>query len=122
MAYETGRDTGIFESVIYFAEKPSVGQRIYLHIGDSVTAQYTDKTISGESKAKISDKLVVKGFSKENDGANFRVDDPDFVRQNLRTGETLGNTFVVYIVEGLGAGLIVLFIIIYAIKKKRRQK
>ena len=119
-AYETGKDTGIFESVIYFAEKPSIGQRIYVQIGDSVTAEYTDETISDADKMQISDTLIIKGFSREND-ANFRVDDPDFVRQNFQTGETIPNLFVVQIIEGLGAGLIVLFIVVYAIKKRGQK-
>ena len=44
-AYETGKNTGIFESVIYFAQKPSVGQRISVNVGDEVTARYTDQTV-----------------------------------------------------------------------------
>ena len=52
---------------------------------------------------------------------NIRVDDPDFERQSLQTGETLHNPLVVIIIESLGAGLIILFIVIYAIKKRRKK-
>ena len=115
-AYETGKDTGIFESVIYFAEKPSIGQRINVHIGDLVTAQYIDFTIPDAEKAHVSDTLVVKGFSRENDS---RVDDPDFARQELFREETIPNGFGLQIFQSIGAGLIILFIAVYAIKRKR---
>lgn len=52
---------------------------------------------------------------------NIRVDDPSLKPQDFRTGETLSNTFVPIIIEGLGAGLIILFIVIYAIKKRRKK-
>ena len=52
---------------------------------------------------------------------NIRVEDPDFGPQDFRTGETLSNTFVPIIIEGLGAGLIILFIVVYAIKKRRNK-
>lgn len=119
-AYETGKDTGIFESVIYFAEKPSIGQRINVDVGDLVTAQYTDFTVSDADKAQVSDTLVVKGFSREND-SNFRVDDPNFARQDLFRGETIPNDFVLQMFQSIGAGLIVLFIVVYAIKKRKRN-
>ena len=68
----------------------------------------------------------------------FRVDDPTFTKQHLLTGkpiidpnpadfrglqtsETLSNPEVAIILESLGAILIVLFIIIYAIKKKMKK-
>ena len=65
--------------------------------------------------------MVVKGFERQNDG-NFHVDDPDFARQHLQTGRTIPNAFVTHIVEGLGAGLIILFIIVFAIKKRSKKK
>ena len=49
---------------------------------------------------------------------NIRVEDPSLVPQNFRTGETLSNSWVVVGIEKLGAVLIVLFIVIYAIKKR----
>jgi hypothetical protein len=51
---------------------------------------------------------------------NIRVEDESFKRQDLRTGETFtieGNLAAI-IIEGLGPILIVLFIIIYAVKKR----
>jgi hypothetical protein len=54
---------------------------------------------------------------------NIRVEDPTFERQNLQTGETftIQGTFTAIIIEGLGAILIVSFIVIYAIKKRRKN-
>ena len=49
---------------------------------------------------------------------NIRVEDASLVPQNFRTGETLSNSWVVVGIEKLGALLIVLFIVIYAIKKR----
>ena len=53
----------------------------------------------------------------------LRVDDPLFVRQSLQTGETISGfgTFVSIFVGSLGSILIVLFIVIYAVKKRMRQ-
>ena len=51
---------------------------------------------------------------------NLRVEDESFERKNLLTGETFtieGNLTAI-IIEGLGPFLIVLFIIIYAVKKR----
>ena len=52
---------------------------------------------------------------------NIRVEDPEFGAQDFRTGETLSNPIVPIIIEGLGAGLIILFIVIYAVKKRRKK-
>jgi hypothetical protein len=51
---------------------------------------------------------------------NIRVEDPNFTPQDFLTGETLSNTWVAMLIEGLGAALIVLFIVIYAIKRKAK--
>ena len=58
----------------------------------------------------------------ETQDSNIRVEDSTFFRQNLQTGETISNPSVVIIIESLGVGLIFLFIIIYAIKKRRRKQ
>ena len=68
--------------------------------------------------------LVVLSFgaSVHAQNENIRVDDPTFERQSLQTGETItsqGN-FTIIIIQSLGAILIVLFIIIYAVKKRIR--
>ncbi|MCV0392708.1 MAG: hypothetical protein K5790_05365 [Nitrosopumilus sp.] len=41
--------------------------------------------------------------------------------RDLQTGETISNPEVVMMIQSLGAGLIILFIVIYAIKKKKRK-
>ena len=48
---------------------------------------------------------------------NVRADDSPRPK-DFQTGETLSNPLVVVIIQSLGAILIVLFIVIYAIKKK----
>jgi hypothetical protein len=69
--------------------------------------------------------LLPLGVSVYAQNENIRVDDPTFDRQSLQTGETItsqGN-FTIIIIQALGAILIVLFIIIYAVKKRiRREK
>lgn len=51
---------------------------------------------------------------------NIRVDDPSFMRENLQTGEAMNDQSVltVTLIDTLGPILIVLFIVIYAIKKR----
>ena len=53
----------------------------------------------------------------------IRVEDDSFNRQSLQTGETLTlqGTLTSLILEGLGVILIVSFIIVYAIKKRRSK-
>ena len=46
-------------------------------------------------------------------------DSSDF--RGLQTGETISNPEVAIILESFGAGLIVLFIVIYAIKRRRKK-
>ena len=50
---------------------------------------------------------------------NMRVDDLSFLRESLQTGETITpeGQLVAIIIEGLGTILIIVFIVIYAIKK-----
>ena len=57
------------------------------------------------------------------DLGNFRVDDPLFVRQSLQTGETISptGTFTSMLVGSLGPILIVFFITIYAVKKRKKS-
>ena len=66
-AYETGKNTGIFESIVYFTQKSSVGQRISVNIGDEVTARYIDQTVNGTEKFETTDSVTVKGFERENE-------------------------------------------------------
>ena len=60
-------------------------------------------------------------ISAQAQNPNIRVDDPSFTPQDFRTGETLSNPWVAIVIESLGAVLIVLFIVIYAIKKKIKR-
>jgi len=49
----------------------------------------------------------------------LKVNEYNF-RENLQTGETISNPEVIVIIESLGAILIVFFIVLYAIKKRRK--
>lgn len=74
-----------------------------------------------EKKSICGPDTILKNNQCIVDDGLFRVDDPSFFRQSLQTGEAISHPEVILIVESLGAGLIVLFIIIYAIKKRRRK-
>lgn len=74
----------------------------------------TDEQVCGEGL------VIMNGICMPSD--TFRVNDPTFFRQNLQTGETISNPEIIIMIESLGAILIVLFIIIYAIIRKRRKK
>jgi hypothetical protein len=54
----------------------------------------------------------------------MRIDDESFNRQSLQTGETISasGTFTSIIIGSLGPILIVLFIVIYAVKKRTARK
>ena len=53
---------------------------------------------------------------------NIRVDDPSFERQSLQRGETftIQGQITAVIIDELGKILIVLFIIIFAVKKRAK--
>jgi len=55
---------------------------------------------------------------------NMRVDDPSFFRESMQTGETITpeGQLVAIIIEGIGTILIIVFIVIYAIKKRIRKE
>ena len=76
--------------------------------------EFTDEQVCGVGF------IIVDGICVPSD--NFRIDDPDFSRQNLQTGETISHPEVIMIIESLGAILIVSFIVIYTIKKRRKRK
>ena len=67
--------------------------------------------------------VLKDGLCTRNTGF-VRIDDPSFSRQSLQTGETLSEsgTFVSIFVGSLGPILIVLFIVIYAVKKRITKK
>ncbi len=54
----------------------------------------------------------------------IRIDNPSFSRQSLQTGETISptGTFTSIFVGSLGPILIVFFIVIYAVKKRKAKK
>lgn len=65
---------------------------------------------------------IVFGQSSDNDPHFFKIGDL-FYWQNLQTGETISpfGTFVSIFVDSLGPILIVLFIVIYAVKKRKKK-
>jgi len=54
---------------------------------------------------------------------NIPIDDPSFFRESMQTGETITpeGHLAAIIIEGLGTILIIVFIVIYAIKKRIRK-
>ena len=125
--YETSKDSGVFVSNIYFSSNLSSGQRLHTVEEDLVIASYEDHTLpkSYTDSLDILDSMIIRktmAYPDESQGF-LRVDDPLFVRQSLQTGETISEsgTFVSIFVGSLGSILIVLFIVIYAVKKRMRQ-
>ena len=129
--YETGVDTGIFESNIYFSEKSSTGQRLHTLEEDLAIASYEDHTLppphSSGKKLKILDSIIIrKTLANPDESQNpfMRIGDESFNRQSLQTGETISatGTFTSIIVGSLGPILIIFFIALYAVKKIRAKK
>ena len=125
--YETSKDSGVFVSNIYFSSNPSVGQRLHTLEEDLVIASYDDHTLpaSHADSLEILDSMIIRKTMANPDGNKsfFRADDPSFVRQSLQTGETLSESgiFVSIFVGSLGSILIVLFIVVYAVKKRMKK-
>ena len=128
--YETERDSGIFESTVYFSEDVSIGQRLRAYDGDKATATYEDHTLPPSS---IPDELEVVDIITiyhpvtnplENQNSFIRIEDETFSRQSLQTGETISESGALtsLIVGSFGPILIMFFIILYAIKKMRAKK
>jgi len=131
IVYETGKDSGVFVSNIYFSEKPSTGQRLHTLEEDLAIASYEDHTLpplhSSDEKLKILDSIIIRktlANSDERQNQFMRIDDESFNRQSLQTGETISTTgtFTAIFVGSLGPILIVLFIVIYAVKKRTAKK
>jgi len=101
------------EPYLISTEKPDYVAVLEITTPESRSDEFTDEQICGEGN------VMVNWICVPSD--NFRVDDPTFFRQNLQTGETISNPEVIIIIESLGAILIVSFIIIYAIKKRRKK-
>ena len=126
--YETGKDSGVFVSNIYFSSNPSIGQRLHALEGDLVIASYEDRTLPAsyaDDKIEILDSMIIrKILANPNENRDFfRVGDPLFARQSLQTGETISSTgtFASILTSSLGPILIVLFIVIYAVKKRMKK-
>jgi len=84
-------------------EKPD-----YIAILDVIKSpEFTDEQICGEENMLV-------------DGVCMPKPKPSDFR-DLQEGETISNPEVVIIIQSLGAGLIVLFIVIYAIKKRMKK-
>ena len=128
--YETEKNSGIFDSPVYFSEDVSAGQRLYVLEGDAVTATYEDRTLPSSytsNELEVSDTITIyypMTDSLENKNSFIRIDDETFSRQSLQTGETISEsgTLMAIIVGSLGPILIVFFIVIYAVKKRNAKK
>ena len=79
----------------------------------SFLAQSTLAEKSEQTKALCEDEYMLV------DGICVPKPKPSDFR-DLQTGETISNPEVIVIIQSLGAVLIVLFIVIYAIKKRRK--
>lgn len=128
--YETEKDSGIFDSLIYFSkDNVSSGQRIHVYDGDVVTALYEDNTLptSYQSiKLEISDSVTAHYPIKnplEKPNSFIQIEDETFQRQSLQTGETISESgaLVSTIFGSLGGILIVFFIVVFIIKKTWKQ-
>ena len=127
---KTEKNSGIFDGLVYFSEDISNGQRLRTYDGDIATAIYEDFTLPLSHtvpKLEISDTVTIYypiTNSLEKQNSFIRVNDETFSRQLLQTGETIPESGVLtsIIIQSLGPILIVLFIVIYAIKKIKTKK
>ena len=67
---------------------------------------------------------IVEHASAQVENSDIRVDDPSFFMESMQTGETITveGHLAAIIIEGLGTILIIVFIVIYAIKKRIRKE
>ncbi|QMU55151.1 MAG: hypothetical protein GKS07_09840 [Nitrosopumilus sp.] len=123
--YETEKNSGIFDSLIYFSEDASTGQRLRAYDGNAVTATYEDHTLPSHhisNKLEVSDTITVNypiTNRPKSENGFIRIGDEAFSRQSLQTGETISElgALMAIIVDSLGAILIIFFIALYAVKK-----
>ena len=128
---ETDNDTGIFTGKVYFTtDNKSSGARLLVEDGvhtqhkenytfsrivtesfteDISSDELTDEQICGEGHVIVNGICMPKSIW---DSSDFR---------GLQTGETMSNPEVAIILQSLGAILIVLFIVIYAVKKRMKK-
>ncbi|BDQ30314.1 hypothetical protein NZNM25_10420 [Nitrosopumilus zosterae] len=125
--YETSKDSGVFASNIYFSPNSSTGQRIHVLEEDLVIASYEDQTLPisyTDEKLEVFDSMIIRktlANPDENQGF-FRIDDPTFVRQNLQTGETLGDASSIFGWFVLAMSLFIVFAYITMKIKMRIKK
>ena len=128
--YETEKNSGVFDSPVYFSEYISAGQRLHVLEGDAVTATYEDRTLPSHQTSdelEVSDAIAIHYpmiNPRENENSFIRIDDETFSRQSLQTGETISEsgTLTAIITGSLGPILIIFFIVLYAVKKIRAKK
>ncbi len=128
--YETTKDSGIFDSPVYFSEDVSTGQRLRAYDGDAVTAAYEDRTLPSSytsNELEVSDTITIYYpiiNSLENKNSSIRIEDETFSRQSLQTGETISESGMLtsIIMGSIGPILIMFFIALYAVKKIRAKK
>ena len=128
--YETEKDSGVFDSMIYFSEGGvSSGQRLHVFDGDTVTAMYEDNTLPSSypsNKLEISDYVTAYypiNNPLEKPNSFIRIEDETFQRQSLLTGKTISDSgeLISTIFGTLGGVLLVFFIVILVVKKIKRK-
>ncbi|MCH9658287.1 hypothetical protein K0U27_06265 [archaeon] len=127
--YETEKDSGIFDSLVYFSEDVSTGQRLRVYDGGEATAIYRDRTLQSSfvsDELEISDTVTIYYPINNPLGSQnqfIRIEDESFSRQSLQTGETISEsgTLVSLIIGSFGSILIIFFLALYAIKKIRAK-
>ena len=120
---EIGQDSGIFEGTVYFTTvDESSGKRLLVEdaVHSNHKKNYDFSRIIYEPK--LTDEQICEEGHSLVDGIcmpNSIWDSSDF--RGLQTGETIANHEVAIILESLGAGLIVFFIVVFAVKKRRKK-
>ncbi len=128
--YETEKNSGIFDSPVYFSEDVSAGQRLRVYAGDMVTATYEDRTLPSSYSSKeleVSDSITIHHPTAnllEDNGRFIRIDDEAFSHQSLKTGEIISESGALtsIIIGSMGPILIMFFIALYAVKKIQEKK
>ena len=88
--YETEKNSGVFDSIIYFSEESSTGQRLHVYDGGVVTAQYEDNALPSSEKLEISDTMIIHfPVIDENQNSFIRIEDDSFTKQHLLTAKPM---------------------------------
>ena len=122
--HETGKNSGVFMANIYFSSNHSTGQRVHTLEDDLVIALYEDNTVSSQEKLDIMDSIIIRKTlaNPDENQSFFRIDDPSFTRQNLQTGETLGDVSNLFGWFVLAMSLFIVFAYVVMKIKKRSKK